>query len=56
MSVSPTRTDGGIRQWAVLRRLCSLSPTTAIAFGVDSTVGERAGVRGLERAVWLPLL
>ena len=38
----------------VLRRLCSLSPTIGMAFGVDSTVGERAGVRGRERAVWPP--
>ncbi len=45
---------GCIRQMAVLRSLRPLSPTIDVAFGADSTVGERAGVRGLERAVWPP--
>ena len=47
-------TDGCIRPLAVVRRLCSLSPTIDVAFGSDSAVGERAGVRGRERATWPP--
>ena len=39
---------------AVRRSLCPLSPTFGSAFGEDSTVGERAGVWGLWRAVWPP--
>ncbi len=35
-------------------RFCPLSPTLGVAFGEDLAVGERAGVRGLERAVWPP--
>ena len=34
--------------------LCPLSPTIVAALGEDSTVGERAGVRGPERAVSPP--
>ena len=34
--------------------LCPLSPTFDAAFGDDSTGGERAGVRGPERAMWPP--
>ena len=33
---------------------CSLSPTIGAAFGEDSTVGERVGVRGRERVMWPP--
>ncbi len=35
-------------------RFCPLSPTFDTAFGEDSTVGERVGVRGNERAVSPP--
>ena len=45
---------GCIRQLAVPHPLCPLSPTIGAAVGEDSTVGERAGVRGPERAVWPP--
>ena len=38
----------------VARRLCPLSPTIDATFGSDSTVGERAGVRGPERETWPP--
>ena len=44
---------GCIRPLAV-SQFCSLSPTIDAAFGEDSTVGERAGVRGRERAMWPP--
>ena len=43
-----------IRHLAVVCPACSLSPTIDVAFGVDSAVGERAGVRGPERAMWPP--
>ncbi len=36
----------GLRLLAVARGLCPLSPTIDATFGSDSTVGERAGVRG----------
>ena len=35
-------------------KFCPLSPTFGVAFGVDFTVGERAGVRGAEQAIWPP--
>ena len=37
---------GGIRSEVVPRSFCSLSPTIGVAVCEDSTVGERAGVRG----------
>ncbi len=51
---SPTLRGTGRSQWAVLLHFCSLSPTIGTACGVDSTVEERAGVRGQERAMWPP--
>ena len=44
----------GLRLLAVARGLCPLSPTIDATFGSDSTVGERAGVRGPERETWPP--
>ncbi len=56
MRIQPNHrlTDTNSRPWAELRTLCPLSPTIDTAIGVDSTVGERAGVRGPEWAVWPP--
>ena len=45
---------GCIRPLAVVCSVCPLSPTIGTAFGADSAVGERAGVRGLEREMWPP--
>ncbi len=42
----------GIRSMAVSHRIRPLSPTIDAAFEIDSAVGERAGVRGLERESW----
>ncbi len=55
LQVSAVPPSGCIRQLAVLRPLCSLSPTIGTACGEDSAVGERAGVRRPERARWPPL-
>ncbi len=45
-AATPPERFGCIRPLVGLRSLCPLSPTRDATFGVDSTVGERAGVRG----------
>ncbi len=41
---------GGLRQWVDPGPFGSLSPTSGVAVGEDSTGGERAGVRGISPA------
>ena len=45
---------GSLSSLADPHQICPLSPTIDAAFETNSAVGERAGVRGLEREAWPP--